>query len=89
MQCGIDSCWYIINNKKVKNSVIKTSCEKKISKNYNCLNKKFGFQNANIRPCITPPPPEYNPPSPKKKNFRKGSLTKNKPRGLISEFYGI
>ena len=37
---SIDSCKYIIENLKVKKSVIKAGCEQKISKNYNCLNKK-------------------------------------------------
>ena len=32
-------------------------------------------------------PPEYKPPS--RKIWWKGPLTKNKPRGLLLEFYGI
>ena len=39
IQCGIDSCKYIIKNKKVKNTAIKTGYEQKNSKNYNCLNE--------------------------------------------------
>ena len=33
-------------------------------------------------------PPEYKPPPPRK-IWRKGPLTKNEPRSLLSEFYGI
>ena len=79
----------LLKNKKVKKSVIKTRCEQEISKDYNCLSKKLCFQNANIRPCISPPNISP-PPSPQEKFFAgKGPLTKNKPRGLLSEFYGI
>ena len=83
----IEDALYIVKNKKVTKSVLKTGCEQKISKNYNCLNKKLRFQNANIRPCTSPL--EYKPPHPPKTNLAKGSLTKNKPWGLLSEFYGI
>ena len=34
-------------------------------------------------------PPEYKPPPPQENFFQKGPLTKNKPRGLLSEFYGM
>ena len=50
--------------------------------------QNWRFQNAIIRPCISPP--EYKPPPlPARKIWRKGPLTKNNPRGLLSEFYGI
>ena len=78
---GIDSCKYIIKTKKVKKSVIKTGCEQKMSKNYNCLNKNIAFSKHKYSSMYKPPPP--------RKIWRKGLLTKNKPQGLLSEFYGI
>ena len=60
-----------------------------ILKNYNCLDNKKRFQNANIHPCITPRIYYKDLPLPPRKIWRKSPLTKNKPRGLLSEFYGI
>ena len=72
---SIDSCKYIIENLKVKKSVIKTGCEQKISKKLQLLEQKIAFSNANIRPCVSPPPP--------KKNLAKTPFDQKKAPGLI------
>ena len=51
----------------MKKSVIKTCCEQKISKNYNCWNKTYRFKSANICPFISPP--NISPPPPPSKFF--------------------
>ena len=46
----------------------------------------MAFSKRKYSSLYKPPPPNISAP---KKIFRKGSLTKNKPRGLLSEFYGM